>query len=231
MKNIEEELQELYNDFLKELQLDENGYLGKRKFQNNIRIGKDYVNWNPKILIVGLDAGSDNCKPFKKIIKLKEIEISDNCEIDGTVNPHMAGVYGTVLFFQKDEELKKSLKESRTFQSAIKDTTKRSKELLSSFALVNFYSFVTKERKNKTGGKDRIFIDKKLEKAHLIKIIDTINPDIIVVQSKQLKGDFEEIKKKIKNESAQIYIGYHPSVVGRYREPKLYFKDLLENLL
>jgi hypothetical protein len=227
-EDLENNLQETYNEFYKKLKLTENKCKGKRKFQNNIRMGSNYINWKPKILIVGLDAGSDNDKPLGKIKCEEKIKII----VDGKVNPHMSGVYGTVLFFQKEDKWqrqKEDLLKSKTFQSFIKDTAKISDDLLSSFAVVNFYSFVTIKREKAAGGKDRLFVKKDIEIQHLIDVINTINPDIIVVQSTSLKKYFENIKGKIENESTEIYIGYHPATFGRnikYRNPKLYFEKL-----
>lgn len=230
MENLIEELQDLYKEFYEKLKLDENGYYKNRKFQNHIRIGSNYLNGTPKILIIGLDAGTDH-KNYSGIIKPEDgIKI----DVKGKVNPHMAGVYGTVLHFQNDkkwDKLKEELDKAETFQKVTKDPDKLRAELLSSFAIVNFYSFVTKNRKAKTGSKDRIFLDEEFEIKHLINLIDTINPDIIVAQSKSLKKYFKGIKQSIKNQSTKIYIGYHPSAFGRnikYRTPKNYFEKLIE---
>jgi hypothetical protein len=222
-------LQKLYEKLYQDLKL-ENGYKENRKFQNNIRIGSNYFGWMPKILIVGLDAGYDNGKPLGEIKFEKEIIIS----VKGKVNPHMAGVYGTVLHFQtgdKWQAQKEDLLQSKTFQSFTKDSKKLSSELLSSFAIVNFYSFVTKDRRKATGNKDRVFVNEEIEIEHLIKLIDTINPDIIVVQNKGLKRYFKNIQQSINNKSTQIYLACHPAVFGKhikYRNPQLYFENLTQ---
>jgi hypothetical protein len=233
MENLElqEKLQGLYDDFYTKLKLDENHCIENRKFQNKIRIGSNYFEWNPKILIIGLDAGSDNGQSLKPIKFEPSIKIDDD---KGKVNPHMSGVYGTVLYFQKDEKWKAQkdkLLKSKTFNDFLKKNKPLDNEILSSFAIVNLYSFVTQNRKKRTGNKDRVFIDKQIEKQHLIDLINTMNPDIIVVQSKDksVEGYIKEVGESIKNRNTKIYIRYHPAVFGRnikYRQPKIYFDNL-----
>src|SRR5690606_26209310 len=106
--------------------------------------------------------------------------------------------------------------------------------LLSNIALVNFYNFVEVGRKSRTGSSDRKLIHHDREISLLIEIINIIKPNIIILQSKSLRGYFASaIKSKI-NTTTEIFAGYHPSVLGKgikYRNPKLYIENLLINSL
>ena len=66
----------------------------------------------------------------------------------------------------------------------------------------------------------------------IVDIINEINPDTIIVQSKTLNGYFRNKIKPFIEGNTDIYVSYHPSVFGRgikYRNPKLHIADLIKN--
>jgi len=149
----------------------------------------------------------------------------------------MAGVYGTALYFLKDhygwQNSWKILESQNQFfrEALISNSEMLPKEVLSYISLVNFYNFVTVGRTERTGGNDRCFLDEKKEIQLLIDTIRLITPDIIVVQSKSLKGYFSNQIKPNINPGVEIYVGVHPSIFGRginFRRPANYIKNLTE---
>lgn len=159
------------------------------------------------------------------------------CESEPT-NPHMAGVYGTALYFFKEEHNwveEWNLLENQpfSFNKALNANWNiLPKDVLSNISLINFYNFVTVGRQLRAGDSDRIFVNEPLEKKLFADIINIIKPDTIIVQSKNLRNHFiNHIKPKISNQT-NVFIGYHPSVFGRfikYRHPKMYIGDLTMN--
>src|SRR5690606_19264713 len=186
-----------------------------------------------KLLFVSLDMGKDECFKENRFQNYEERKNNALNEDLSKKNPHMAGVYGTALYFLKNQnewenEWVKFSQSNKFFREAIKDNIDvLPKNVLSHISLINFYNFVTVGRVERTGGNDRNFINPQSEIELLINTINTIKPNIIIVQSKTktLKDYFlNHIKPEISYD-LDIYIGYHPSVFGRgikYRNPKLY---------
>lgn len=75
-------------------------------------------------------------------------------------------------------------------------------------ALTNFFKFVTKERINRAGSENRVFINKTIEEQLFIDEINILNPSIIVFQGYYPSA---EILEKIKINNREIYKAFHPS--------------------
>mgnify|MGYP001266305477 CR=1 FL=1 len=245
MQELETELNKVYDVFFNTLDIDKttgivNNIKSNKRFATKIAIGKNYLSAQKKILFVSLDIGKDENFVDKKQNNFQDFEQRRNsvCNIGylNEKNPHMAGVYGTALYFLSNYNnwmtSWKLLESTNNFFKEALITNKEvlPQDVLSNISLINFYNFVTVGRETRTGGNDRNFINEKIELELLTNIIKTINPDIIVVQSKTLSNYFKNIIKPNIPDEIDIYIGYHPSVFGRgikYRNPKKYIENLL----
>jgi hypothetical protein len=251
-----DKLDKLYEEFFRENSIDNKSGIVQgtnRRFATKIAIGDNYKSSQTKLLFVSLDMGKDECFKENRFQNYEERK-NNALNEDLNKNPHMAGVYGTALFFLKnqnkwEDEWQKYSQSNKFFKEAIKDNIDiLPKNVLSYISLINFYSFVTVGRgcemdergqkigkkEERTGGSDRIFINRQSEINLLVEIINTVKPNVIVVQSQTLRKCFrDEIKPKI-NYDLDIYIGYHPSVFGRgikYRNPNIYMESLLKGKL
>lgn len=242
MKELEEQLDRIYDRFFEDLNIDKttgrfhDSKINKR-FATKIAIGSHYPNSKKKILFVSFDMGKDEllveCQEdrFQNFDERREAVCSDNMN----KNPHMAGVYGTALYFLKDtngweEKWNLLVAEDSHFKTAMLSLQHElPNDVLDYIALVNFYSFVTVGREGRSGDNDRCFIDEQKEIQLLIDTIKTISPDVIIVQSRSLQGYFTNLIKPMINPSTEIYVGVHPSILGsniHLRKPKSYIEDL-----
>lgn len=244
MNKVETDLNKIYGTFFNDLKIDVHTGIvngSDKRFATKIAIGENYHQSKKKILFVSLDIGKDenyvekNENTFQDFQQRKE-----SITQQFPSNPHMAGVYGTTLYFLKyyyDNESAWNLLESQSnfFKEALNNNQeKMPKELLSNIALINFYNFVTKGRKARSNGNDRFFIDETKELQFLIDIINSVSPDVVIIQSKSLKNYFKNKIKPNISDKIDLYCGYHPSVFGRgikYRNPKKYIENLLESKL
>jgi hypothetical protein len=239
---IRKEMESIYNIFFEKMNIDNKTgkvYNTKKRFATKIAIGENYQNCKKKILFVSFDIGRD-----EKFVDKGEDTFQDFDERRDSVcssnldkNPHMAGVYGTALYFLKDyygwEESWSLLENQNQFfrEALISNSNNLPKEVLSYISLVNFYNFVTIGRIDRTGGDDRSFLDQEKEIQLLIDTIKIITPDIIIVQSRSMRNYFVNKIKPNTNNNIEIFIGVHPSIFGRgikYRRPKNYIKNLIE---
>lgn len=244
MIHLENSLNKVYDIFFNELNIDKNtGIVNNtnKRFATKIAIGENYINAKKKILFVSLDIGRDEMLVDKNEDTFQDFEFRrESVTQNPPTNPHMAGVYGTALYFLKDnfgwENSWKTFENSSDFFQKIynNQSVNLPQDVLSNISLINFYNFVTIKRKDRVGRNDRNFLNEKKELELLTEIIKTVNPGIIIVQSKTLKNYFNNvIKPKISNKT-DIYVGYHPSIFGRgikYRNPKKYIENLLSNKL
>lgn len=243
MKRIIESLDLMYNSFFEELGIDTRTGLTKdssKRFATKAAIGNNYNNAKKKILFISLDMGKDELFVEQGIDTYQNYEERSDSVCDENLtnkNPHMAGVYGTALYFLKDEycwqrewEL---LAESNLFfrEAIIKNHKTLPNSVLSHIALINFYSFVTKGRNERLGNTDRKFIDGQKELQLISDTINILKPDVVVVQSPTIRNYFQNIIKPKLTYKSEIYCGFHPSILGKnikYRNPKLYIEHLLE---
>lgn len=244
MHKLESDLNQLYADFFKKCEIDEETGIVKsnpyKRFATKVAIGENYLNSEKKILFVSLDMGRDeNLVDFNKNTFQDFQQRRDSVCSGGNLgdkNPHMAGVYGTALYFLKDhynwEVSWKLLVEKNQFfrEILIANNGILPQNVLKHIALLNFYNFVTVGRKDRTGGSDRKLVFEKDEINLLIQTINTLKPDVIIVQSKTLVNYFKNLIKPNIPKNTDIYIGFHPSVFGRgikNRIPKNYVNNLI----
>lgn len=240
MNELEFELNHLYSVFFKKLEINSiTGILKNtnKRFATKVAIGKNYPISKKRILFISLDIGADENSEnntFQDFDERRDSVCNSNLT---NKNPHMAGVYGTALYFLRNEynwEKSWELLENQNqfFREALLSNHKELPgEVLTHISLLNFYNFVTVGRDRRTGGNDRVFLNAKEEIQLLIDTINCLNPNIIIVQSTVLRNYFKTLIKNHINQNCEIYVGYHPSIFGRgikYRRPKEYIKNLLE---
>ncbi len=188
MHKLESDLNQLYADFFKKCEIDEETGIVKsnpyKRFATKVAIGENYLNSEKKILFVSLDMGRDeNLVDFNKNTFQDFQQRRDSVCSGGNLgdkNPHMAGVYGTALYFLKDhynwEVSWKLLVEKNQFfrEILIANNGILPQNVLKHIALLNFYNFVTVGRKDRTGGSDRKLVFEKDEINLLIQTINTL---------------------------------------------------------
>ena len=242
METIRKKLNELYDEFFESKSIDKKTGMLKDshlRFATKIAIGNEYLESKEKILFVSFDIGKDEKFVDSGVESFQDFdERRDSvCNSDFRKNPHMAGTYGTALYFLKEKynwikEWEILENQNQFFREALlANADKLPNNVLDKVALVNFYNFVSKGRNERTGGNDRIFIDTEVEIKLLIDTINTIKPSIIIVQSKSMKNYFVNFVKPNIDSNCKIFVGYHPSVFGRginYRRPKNYITNLIE---
>ena len=224
-------LKNKYQDFFKKFNINKKtGTLkdsSKYKFPTYPFIGSRYGK-NKKILIIGLDIGSD--EKIGGIQSFKERQQAIENKFVSKHNPHIAGTYFTALFFLKDslnwQKYWNNLKSIPTCQKALKNQDKLPiNNPLSYVSLTNYYKFVSVKRKNKTGGENRIHLEKEFEDSFFIDEIKIFNPDIIIFQSKDFFGK-KRLLNELKKMGKQIYIGPHPSY-RKKRQPEYFIKQIV----
>ena len=235
---IVKSVKDVYNHFFEDLNIDsETGHfkIGRKqesrqtpnknykKFATYPYIGSKYGEPNhPKLLIVGLDIGGDKTpgriQSFRERRHRYETEVVNDPDKH---SHHSAGTYMTALYCLQQKspekypewaEYWKQLDDQKTCQQLLKENELPLENPLSYIALTNCHKFVTCGRKKKTGGKDRVFIDKEKESELLLDEVKVFDPDIIVLQSKERK--YKEPLDKIaseRKERSKLYIGTHPS--------------------
>jgi hypothetical protein len=241
---LEENLDLIYNAFFQKLNIDfQTGIVkdSNKRFATKIAIGENYVNCTKKLLFVSLDIGKDEYSVQNTFqnFKHRRESVCNKGELKDK-NPHMAGVYGCALYFLKDnykweKEWQILANQNQFFKEAlITNNEILPQDVLSNISLINFYNFVKIGRVRRTGDSDRIFIEEKTEIQLLIDIINTINPDKIIIQSKSLRNYFINYIKPNISEKIELFVGYHPSVFGRgikYRKPIEYINNLMKGKL
>jgi len=226
------ELKIKYQELFKKFEIDEKTGCFKNipniKFPTFPYIGSKY-GFSKKILIVGLDIGSD-----EKIGGIQSFEERRKAIEDKPVskhNPHIAGTYFTALFFLKDslnmEDYWNKLKNTFSCQKALqKQENLIYSNPLSYVALTNYYKFVSINRKNRTGGENRIHLDQNIELNFFIEEVKIFNPDIIIFQSNSFKYK-KSLLKNLLDMGKSIYIGPHPAYRGK-REPDYFVKKIIK---
>ena len=217
----------LVKDFSKAMGFDkETGLLpnGKKRFSGMPFVGFRYSEQTPKILIVGEDIGSDECvKNSTKDVNGTPLYYHDfhskreNCvNMAGKYYAHLAGTYMTALYLlRKCDKFKDMWEESmceKTAHWALKMlSASQIAEIAHAIALTNLHKFVTVDRKGKSGGDDRIWIDHDKEFATFIEEIKCFAPDIIILQAINSisKAEIEQIKQAVGG--ASVYKLTHPS--------------------
>ena len=91
---------------------------------------------------------------------------------------------------------------------------------LSYIAFTNYHKFVTMGRTHRAGGKDRAFINKKVEEQLFAAEVKALNPEIIVLQGEQFSTPYNKVFNRIV-QNCRLFIGPHPSGrKGHVRRPR-----------
>ena len=238
MSKYDEKIKKLYNKFInKRLQLEKNGITEDRKFRfaTYPYIGSKYGT-TKKVLFIGLDIGSDESHKIQTINERRSAIEHDFIE---AYNPHIAGTYFLSLYFLRDEynwidywdKIKKSKRQSIQILKNIENRIQllplpSEVKFISFVALTNAHKFVTVGRTNKLGDQDRKAIS-GIEFELLQGEIYTLEPDIICFQGQKF-WKYKELLSNISKSGAKMYVGYHPSYVGKIREPRKLVKSYIE---
>ncbi len=242
-QELKDNIKCLYDDFFRDMEIDKHTGIVKGtnlRFTGFPYIGSNYVNAPIKILFISLDTGIDECSDSNTYHSLEDRE---NIFADGPLNfnPHIAGLYATALYLLKDQ---------MNLQSAweelwnLRDSHKNAKairvaadflphDLMSYVAYENRYRFVTKGRgnakngikvKERSGGKDRIWLNAKRESKLLTDEIEAFSPDIIVFQG---KTGLWNCNVGVLKEKYQVVVAYHPSCWQRGADKLQYIVDYI----
>lgn len=195
-----------------------------RKFAAYPYIGSEYGSGRPKLLVVGLDIGSDETPGQLQGFERRRRAIE--CTPLPRLNPHIAGTYFTVLKYAGSERAWLRFEgELRTCQRILKEEAPRrnhalpSANPLSRIALTNFYKWVTVGRTGKGGGTDRTHVNRDLEIELLRDEVRIFRPDVVVFQGASFKSDFRRIIKPCGVDCS--YVVYHPSYRGKRRPAEI----------
>ncbi|HEY4523723.1 MAG TPA: hypothetical protein VJK04_02515 [Candidatus Paceibacterota bacterium] len=230
---IEKKIIDLYKKFFKVANINhKTGELGsnkKLKFATYPYIGSKYGK-RIKVLFIGLDIGKDekvgSILGFTEKRKIVE-GLDSNFK---KMNPHIAGTYvSTICFFKNNWG---TIRGTKSYKGGIiKFKEKCNDNLLSYISFTNLHKFVTKNRKSRSGGKDREYIWRERELKLLTDEIWIFKPDILLFQSKKFsESKYVELIKQLRKQYKvmKIYIAPHPSYRG-IRAPQKY-KDEWETI-
>ncbi|MBQ4484220.1 MAG: hypothetical protein II934_04385 [Prevotella sp.] len=233
---LKNNISDLYRDFFLDMKIDsKTGIVDEKnlRFTRYPFIGAKYVEAPIKVLFIPLDTGKDECLETNSYHSFEDREeIFPTGMLD--FNAHIAGMYATALYI---------LKEKMGYESAwdtlwgYRDSYKIAKairmcksclpqDLMSYIAYENRFRFVTigrgSNKKERTGGKDRIWINAEREAQLLEDEINIFAPDIIVFQGKDglWNCNINELKKKYK-----VVIAYHPSCWQRKADKLQYIEE------
>lgn len=229
---VQSKLKNKYQDLFEKFKIDkETGCfknISQIKFPTFPYVGSKYGKCD-KILIVGLDIGSDEKTGGIQSFKERRQAIEDKPV--SKLNPHIAGTYFTALFFLKNklhlENYWNNLKNISSCQKALQNKEKLPAiNPLSYIALTNYYKFVSINRKNKSGGENRTHLDKEIELNFFIEEVKIFNPNVIIFQSNSFWHK-KTLLSKLSKLGKEIYIGPHPAYRGK-REPNYFVKKIIK---
>jgi len=213
----------LVKDFSKAMGFDkETGLLpnGKKRFSGMPFIGNDYGKFYPKILIVGSDIG---CDERRRDNTYHNFDTKRECCIrpyKREYRAHLCGTYMTALYLLKEVAPFNSMWQEnfsdKTATLALKTlSTEQIRQIANAIALTNLHKFVTKDRDDRSGDKDRKWIDHDKEFTAFIEEVKCFAPDIIILQAinSMTNEDIEQIKQAAGG--ASVYKLPHPSTRKR----------------
>jgi hypothetical protein len=213
----------LVKDFSKAMGFnEETGLLpnSKKRFSGMPFIGNDYGKFSPKILIVGEDIG---CDERRRDNTYHNFDTKRECCIRTSkreYRAHLCGTYMTALYLLKEVAPFNSMWQEnfsdKTATLALKTlNTEQIRQIANAIALTNLHKFVTKGRTNRSGDKDRKWIDHDKEFTTFIEEVKCFAPDIVVIQRIGLLS--EDDLKRIRQIVGQVYTLPHPSSGARER--------------
>ena len=213
----------LVEDFSKAMGFDkETGMLpnSKKRFTGMPFIGNDYGKFSPKILVVGSDIGCDERRGDNTYHYFDTKR--KNCILPSKrgYSAHLCGTYITALYLLKEVAPFNSMWQenfsNKTATHALKTLkTEQIQMIADAIALTNLHKFVTKGRANRSGDKDRKWIDHDKEFATFIEEVKCFAPDIVIIQRIGLLP--EDDLKRIRQIVGQVYTLPHPSSGARER--------------
>lgn len=209
----------LVEDFSKAMGFDkETGVLpnGKRRFSGMPFIGNDYGKYSPKILIVGSDIG---CDERRSVDTYHNFDTKRECCILSSkrkYGAHLCGTYMTALYLLKDVAPFNSLWQDEmcntTAIRALKTLeTEKIHQIADAIALTNLHKFVTIDRRDRSGDKDRKWIDHDKEFATFIEEVKCFAPGIVILQAINSISEAEVEQIKQATGSTSVYKLTHPS--------------------
>lgn len=243
LTELESQISNLYARFFNEVGIDkEKGIVQGTSyiFQGAPFIGSLYPNVKKKILIVGLDIGSDEgMHTFDSRRQIISHSANGLSEIPAKkpFNAHFAGTYALVFALLHDTIEKKeswqkfSSDDKETAYKAIqKHHSEIPVELLDYICFTNAHKFVTIDRKNKGGGQDRKWnkvVPMEKELSLLKNEIAVFQPNIIVFQSPEFKSivPILDIDSNIRT-----LVTYHPAYRDRFHRSIGYIKEMANEL-
>jgi hypothetical protein len=217
MNELKEKIEQLYDKFFDEMNIDKTTGLlaGKNKrFATMPYIGSNYEQAKLKILFVGTDIGEDESSKSGIIQSFEERNDSVLNTKLNKKNPHIAGTYVSALNFLKKEynweHYWNLIDNEWTCQRALKSIVDLPTDVLSYVSLTNYYKFVTINRLDeRSGGKDRNFISAEIEKQLFFDEVRTFAPDILILQSVTFNNI--GIISEIKEFGINVYVAPHPA--------------------
>ena len=218
-------LKKAYDELFREMGIDpESGSLGwcpKKKFATYPYIGSKYGKAT-KLLFVGLDISKDPIHGCIQPFSNRRISIED--KLLSAHNLHIAGTYMAALYFLKGEKnwnacWRKVTATGLTCQAVLKQhhDLLPSENPLSYCALTNYYKFVTKRRKKRTGSEDQRHLDRDTEIRLFVEELEAFAPDIVIFQSQdfvqkpKVRRDVIDLRRK----GMRFFVGPHPSARER----------------
>ena len=169
-----------------------------------------------RVLFVGMDIGSD--EKHGGIQSFEERREAIEAKALANHNAHIAGTYVAALHFLKNEcsewrDSWNALGRNLTCQQLLKlgNDLARSNPL-AYVALTNYFKFVRPERKRRSGGENRKYVDKGLERKFFVKEVNVLAPQVIVFQGAQFnkQRQYRKLAEELSPES-EVYLGPHPS--------------------
>ena len=213
----------LIEDFSKAMGFNEDTGLlpnGEKRFSGMPFIGNDYGKFYPKILIVGSDIG---CDERHRDNTYHNFDTKRECCIRPSkreYRAHLCGTYMTALYLLKEVAPFNSMWQEnfsdKTATLALKTlNTEQIRQIANAIALTNLHKFVTKDRADRSGDKDRKWIDHDKEFATFIEEVKCFAPDIVVIQRIGLlsEKDLAQIQQTVE----RVYTLPHPSSGARER--------------
>ncbi len=213
LKQIQEELTTLYNEFFAKMDIDPNSGLWKNaqecasvRFATMPFIGHSYAEAPIKILFAAYDIGNDESNDAECIQTFEE---RHDAVVSNPCSPHIAGTYVTTICLLKnqyaDDWNRILANETKSNISVIKDSPEG---VLEYVAMTNRWKFVTVNRTKRQGGSDRVYRNKQAEMELFYREVEILNPDIVWFQGPT--GAYE-YAKRLKAQGRRVYIAYHPS--------------------
>lgn len=250
MSNLEISISEIYSKFISEMSINANTGIVEPgitfdtkgdiiRFGGYPYVGSKYATAQRKILFVGLDIGADENGRNNSYHTLEERRnsIAHFSSVptgfsNNPYNPHISGTYALTLailrdlYGWQDAWVRLSSDVNISVKKAINNNhNELPVEIIEYIGLTNLFKFVSVNRSDRTGSRNRRWINKNIEFKLLEDEIDIYAPDIIVLQGSGRYLPSSTIESWRKN----IFVinGHHPSA-WRYGENKIsYIKKLL----